>query len=337
MVHRVTLRQFGMTVSVEDGDTILQAALDQGLDYPCGCQSGNCGSCKSILVRGNVELAPYSEFALTDEEKASGLILACRAMPQGDCEVAYLEPDEVAAHPRRLLDCRVIEIVDLTHDIKRVRLEVEAGGPFSFSAGQYAEVTFDGVGKRDYSMANLPDDPVLEFHIRRMAGGEVSHFVADRLQVGDPVRVEGPFGVSYLREKHRGPVLAIAGGSGVAPIRSIVGRALAAGLAQEIKLYLGVRDERDIYLEKEFAALAAEHGNLALQVVLSEPSGSTDRRTGFLSDVLAEDFADLDGAKAYLAGPPVMVETCVAVLEKAGVWREDCHADAFYSVHELAS
>lgn len=337
MTFRVTVRQFDRPVSVEIGQTILAAALDQGQPYPCGCQSGNCGACKSVLVAGEVDMAPYSPFALSAEERQSGRILACRAVPWSDCEVAYLEPDEAVSHPRRLLDCRVLEIAALTHDIKRVRLEIAAGGPFDFTAGQYGAVTFAGLAPRDYSFANLPDEAILEFHIRVLDGGAVSRHVARDLAPGAAVRVEGPFGVSYLREGHRGPILAIAGGSGMAPIRSIVGRALAAGLAQPIHVYVGMRDERDVYLERELAELAARHPNLGFDVVLSEPTGPTDRRTGLLCDVLADDFTDLDGAKVYLAGPPVMVETCVSVLDNLGVRREDCHADAFYSAHELAA
>ncbi len=337
MSFRVTVRQFDRPVAVETGQTILQAALDQGHAYPCGCQSGNCGACKSTLYAGEIDMTPYSPFALTAEERQSGLILACRAVPWSDCEVGYLEPDELVSHPRRLLDCRVVEIADLTHDIKRVRLEVVAGGPFDFTAGQYGAVTFSDLAPRDYSFANLPDEPILEFHIRAVDGGGVSRYVARDLAVGETVRVDGPFGVSYLRERHRGPILAIAGGSGMAPILSIVGRALKAGLAQRIHLYIGMREERDVYLERELSGLAACHPNLAIDVVLSEPNGPTARRTGLLCDVLAADFGDLDGVKAYLAGPPVMVETCIAALGDLGVRREDCHADAFYSAHELAA
>jgi CDP-4-dehydro-6-deoxyglucose reductase/ferredoxin-NAD(P)+ reductase (naphthalene dioxygenase ferredoxin-specific) len=336
MGYRVKIRQYGETLAVETAQTILDAALSAGLDYPCSCQSGNCGACKSVLVSGEVDLLPYSEFALTDEERAAGLILACRAMPESDCEVAYLEPDEVAAHPQRKLACRVVELDDATHDIKRVRLAVEQGGPFTFSAGQYARVTFDGLPARDFSMANRPDDPVLEFHIRAVSGGAVSQFVARGLKRGDTVRVEGPFGVAYLREAHTGPVLALAGGSGLAPIRSIVERALQAGMRQPIHLYLGVRDERDVYLEAHFRELAARHPNLRFDVVLSEPSEPTRRRTGFLADAIAADHPTLDGAKVYLAGPPVMVETCVAAAERLGARKENCHADAFYTEADKA-
>jgi naphthalene 1,2-dioxygenase ferredoxin reductase component len=337
MVARVTIRNFSTVIDVPDGDTVLDVALDKGLDYPHGCRSGNCGACKSVLHKGEVELAEYSDFALTDEERGAGQILACRAMPRGDCEISFQEPDEAASHPRRLLDCKVVELVRATHDITIVRLEVAAGGSFMFSAGQYASVTFGNLPPRDYSMANHPDQPVLEFHVRAAQGGTVSAYVANQLKPGDMVGVEGPFGVSYLREKHTGPIVACAGGSGLAPIKSIIDTALSRGLKQPIKLYFGARDERDVYLESHFKALAAQHPNLEFHTVLSEPKAATARRTGLMVDVVRQDFRDLDGAKAYLAGPPIMVETCVTALEALGVRREDCHADAFYTAAEMAA
>lgn len=337
MSFRVTVKQFTDPLTVEMGQTILEAALERDLSYPHGCRSGNCGACKTELLAGEVEMSPYSEYALTAAEKAGGLILACRAVPWSDCTVKFLEFDDTAAHPLRHLICRVVGVANATHDIKRVRLKILDGGPYTFSAGQYASVQFPGQPARDYSMANRPDDPELEFHIRLMAGGAVTPYVANRLKIGDKVKVFGPHGTSYLRDRHTGPVLALAGGSGLAPIKSIVDTALANGAAQPIHLYVGVRDERDLYLEDHFRKLAKKHPNLSFVPVLSEPTAATTRRTGFLADALRADFTTLDGAKAYLAGPPIMVETAVAVLEALGLPRPDCHADAFYSEAEKAA
>jgi ferredoxin-NAD(P)+ reductase (naphthalene dioxygenase ferredoxin-specific) len=337
MTYTVAIRQHDAPITVEIGQTILEAALAQGVPYPHGCRSGNCGACKSRLISGDVEMSPYSEYALSDDERSDGLILACRAVPWEDAEIAWLGEDDVIAHPLRKMRCRVAEIEDVTHDIRRVRLEIDVGGPFAFTAGQYASLTFVGQPARDYSMANTPGDPVLEFHIRRVPDGAVSNFVGDALQPGDEVRVEGPYGSSWLRDAHRGPIVALAGGSGIAPVKSIIKSALAAGASQPIQMYFGVRAERDVYLEEHFAALAAKHENFNFEIVLSEPDGDTERRTGYLVDIVATDFADLDGAKAYLAGPPIMVETCVEKLKSIAVRDEDCHADAFYTEAEKAA
>ena len=258
-------------------------------------------------------------------------------MPWSDAEIAWLDTDELVVHPQRQLKCRVAGLEQATHDIRIVRLEILSGGPFSFAAGQYAQVKFAGLPARDYSMANRPDQAGLEFHIRQLGGGTASVYAATQLKLGDPVSVEGPLGTSYLRALHTGPILAIAGGSGLAPIKSIVATALAQGMAQPIRLYFGVRDERDLYGEREMAALAAVHPNFRFTPVLSTPSGPTARRTGFVHHAVAADLDDIDGMKAYLAGPPPMVEAAAALLAARGLRREDIHADAFYTEAEKAA
>lgn len=337
MSFTVNIQGWNAPVTVEMGQTILEASIAQGVPYPHGCRSGNCGACKTHLISGNVEMSPYSEFALTTEEKSSGLILACRSVPWEDAEVAWLGEDETVAHPLRKLTCRVAALDDLTHDIKRIRMEIDSGGPFVFSAGQYCSVTFAGQKPRDYSMANTPEDPVLEFHVRHVPGGASSAYVANVLSVGEQVAVEGPYGASWLREAHRGPILALAGGSGLAPIKSLVEHALNIGMEQEISLYFGVRDERDLYLEDRMTALCRRHPKLKFVPVLSEPAGRTSRRTGFLHQAVADDFSDMDGYKAYLAGPPPMVEAATGLLLEQGMRRVDIHADAFYTEAEKAT
>jgi ferredoxin-NAD(P)+ reductase (naphthalene dioxygenase ferredoxin-specific) len=334
MGHTLSIRQHFRPIAGESGATILEAALAAGVAYPHGCRSGNCGGCKSRLHAGEVELGPYSEYALSEAERGEGLILACRAMPWSDVTVSWLESDEIIVHPQRRLRCRVVGLDDMTHDIKRLRLDIEAGGPFTFSAGQFASLGFADLPARDYSMANRPDEPRLEFHVRRMGQG-ASAYVADRLRLGDTVAVAGPLGSAFLREQRGGPIVAIAGGSGLAPIKSIVETALAAGTTQPIHLYFGARDECDIYLERDFRALAAAHGNFRFTPVLSEPSAATVRRRGLVHEAASADLGDLDGAKAYLAGPPAMVEAATRLLvDIRGMRREDVHADAFYSEAE---
>ncbi len=338
MTRIVKIAQWGESVEVDDDQTLLEAALEQGVPYPHGCRSGNCGACKSRLYAGSVEMEPYSDFALTDEEKESGFVLACRSHPQENLEVAWLNDDEeMVAHPLRRFEAVVAERMEMTHDILRLRLAVPEDVEFAYTAGQYASLRFAGRPARDYSMASKPGGGMLEFHIRAMDDGEVSNFVRDEISEGDRVAVEGPYGAAYLREAHRGPILAIAGGSGLAPVKAILETALEKDMPQPMFLYFGVRGERDVYLEEEFARLAAAHERLRVQVVLSDPEGETDRRTGFVHEAVAADFDDLDGCKAYLAGPPVMVEAATEMLEIRDMRPEDIHADAFYTEAEKAA
>ena len=242
--------------------------------------------------------------------------------------------DESANHR---VECRVVGLTKAARDVHVVHLDVAAGGRFSFRAGQFASLTFDGFAARDYSMANRPDEKPLEFHICETGDDGASDYVARGLRLGERVSLEGPLGDAWLRADHAGPVLAVAGSSGLAPIKSIVETALAGRARRAIHLYFGARDEPDVYLEDRFLGLARQYANFRYVTVLSEPSVATSRRTGNVTDAIDADLATLDGFEAYVAGPPVMVEVAVALLRRRGMADADIHADPFYSEAEMAA
>jgi naphthalene 1,2-dioxygenase ferredoxin reductase component len=319
------------------GETILESLLQAGLAFPHNCQSGNCGACKCELIEGDTLELPYSEYALSAEERSRNLILACRTQVCGDCSVRPLDADEMVLHPSRVMRCRVVDIRELTHDIRGLELAIESGGPYGFSAGQHARLKFGpGIPERSYSMAGRPEQSTLEFHVRQVPRGQASGYVFTNLRVGAEAVVSGPLGNAYWRETHRGPMLAIAGGSGMAPIKSIIETALLDDPARTIHCYFGVREERDVYLESQLVELGRQHPNLHVQIVLSQPNGPTPRRTGTVAEAVAKDFVLLDGFKAYVAGPPAMVETTHTKLQSIGLATRDIHADAFYSQAEDA-
>jgi CDP-4-dehydro-6-deoxyglucose reductase/ferredoxin-NAD(P)+ reductase (naphthalene dioxygenase ferredoxin-specific) len=324
MPFTVTVPQLKARFEVGDDETIVEAATAQGVPFPFSCHSGTCGTCKSRLVSGDVTMLDhYSKFTLTDKERESGLILACCAIPQSDCEVAPVPQSPI---PARKLTCTVAALRDATHDIKILEVEPPGGVPLRFLAGQYADLTFGGLPARSYSMASKPGDSLLEFHVRRT--GQVSQHIHSSVKPGDKVTINAPIGTSYLRDEHKGPVLAVAGGSGLGPIKSILDTIVSRPSPPPIHFYFGVRDGRDLYYADHFRDLEAK-GLLSFVPVLSEPAGATTARTGFLADAIKSDFGTLGGFKAYLAGPPIMVETCLAAITASGLDLTDCHADAF--------
>ena len=316
---QITLEGHDQPVPVEAGDTILASLLRAGVPFPFSCQAGNCGTCKCELVSGDVLELEHSEHALAPEERAKGVILACRTQVWDDTVVRRIDAEELVMHPSRIMRCRVLQVEDLTHDIKGLHLEIEAGGPYVFSAGQYAELEFAAGLSRHYSMASTPDESELVFHVRHMPGGRTSAYVATQLKAGDRVKVSGPLGVSYLRDHHCGPVLLVAGGSGLAPIESILRTLLARCYAAPIALYLGAGSERDVYHEALFRDLAGRHPNFSYRVAFSEHAP------------MAEDLQLPQDLMAYLAGPPAMVEAATALLAARGLAPRQIHADAFYS------
>lgn len=331
MSIQIALEDLDRAIAAEPGDTLLDALIMAGVPFPYSCQAGNCGTCKCELLDGDIFELERSEHALSAEERARNIILACRTQAWGDTRIRRLEADDLAIHPARIMRCRVVALEALTHDIKGLRLVIEAGGPFTFSAGQYAQVEFGPGMSKHYSMASTPGEPELEFQIRHLPAGRTSAYVASELKVGDTVKVAGPLGASHLRDHHAGPVLLLAGGSGFAPIRSILCTLLGRNYPERVRLYFGVRSERDLYHEALLKDLAAKHPNFGYHVVLSEQKGERGRRYGLVHQAAAEDLQDVSGLKAYLAGPPVMVEAASAMLTARGLARRDIHADAFYN------
>ncbi len=239
--------------------------------------------------------------------------------------------------PRQRLVARVAELTRLTGDITLLRLDPGIAGPFRFRAGQYAQLTFGDLPPRDYSIGSRPDEATLEFHIRDTGDGGSSSYVANKLCLGEPVGIEGPFGEGYLRDADPRPVLAIAGGAGLAPMKSIIETLLAGGARQEILLYFGVRRESDVYLDAQLKALARTHRNLDVHIVLSESSPSSGFRLGLVSDAVAEDLEDLDRFTAYVAGPLPMVEATCRLLTQRGLPQARIYADPLLAKPDLRS
>lgn len=220
---------------------------------------------------------------------------------------------------------RVVEFRDVAPGVRAIRLE--PAGPFAFKAGQYARLTFDGFEERPFSIASAPHHGHLEFHIKSLGHG-ASGYAAGKLAVGETLTLRGPFGRAFLQPGDA-PFLAIGGGLGIAPLKSIIESALHQGHSGPIHLYMGGRHASDLYLEEFFSSLAAQNPQLKVTAVLSEASGDDRHRTGYVGRVAAGDFKELAGFMAYLAGPPAMIEDTLPLLLDKSMARENVFSDAF--------
>ncbi|HYX35090.1 MAG TPA: 2Fe-2S iron-sulfur cluster-binding protein [Oligoflexus sp.] len=325
MSYKATILSIDEDIVVVEGQTLLDAALNQGVDYPHSCKSGRCGVCKSRLTSGEVEHLSHLRFTLTEQEKADGFILACRAVPKTNVKAAWLSQEE---EPRFRLEGRVIGKSLLTHDT--VRLTVELSNSVRFHPGQFVLLRINGLPERSYSMSNRSSGSALEFFVRVIPGGRVSGWIGSELNPGTSVEVEGPFGSSYLRQDHTGPILAVAGGSGMAPIKAIVEAALHYGMKQDIHLYFGVREERDLYLLGHFESLQRQYSNLYFHTVLDRGSERSRHRIGRLDQVIFSDWKVFEGTwQAYVAGPPPLVESMAHRLPDKGIPPDSIFTDPF--------
>src|SRR4051794_15490896 len=176
-VHTVLLQPAGIEMEVEEGETVLDAAFRQGISLMHGCKEGQCSSCKSILMEGDIELLKYSTFALPDYERGQDYVLLCRTQAYSDLVVELLNYDEellLASLPVKEYSATISAIEALTHDIRRLEVRVEQ--PLQFRAGQYVDITVPGKGvTRSFSMANSPrEQQTLEFIIKIYPNGAFS-------------------------------------------------------------------------------------------------------------------------------------------------------------------
>ena len=333
MTFTVTLRPSGVAFQVEADETVLSAAIRQGVGLPYGCRDGACGSCKSRLLSGSVVLGEHQHKALSVEEEAAGYTLTCSATAQGDLEIEARTVVGAGDYPPRKMPCRVTSIEKAADDVAIVRLQLPANEAFRYRAGQYIEfILADGV-RRSYSMANAPhtqhNAPGAELHIRHMPGGRFTDHVFAKMAPRDMLRIEGPFGSFFVREDSDKPIVLLASGTGFAPIKAIVEHLRFIGSARPAVLYWGCRRRADLYMHDWMLQAAAELPWLTYVPVLSEARAADawSGRTGFVHEAVMADLGDLSAHQVYACGTPAMV----AAAERDFVARCKLPADEFYA------
>lgn len=314
-------------ISADIGNNLLDVLRANGVPISYSCMAGRCGTCRCRVTKGHV-LSSGPELG-RPRVVNDGEVLACQAVLTEDCTILLPEVDEVVVHPARIVKATVTSIERATHDI--VRLKLKPAKRIEFSPGQYISLQFTPDHIRPYSMAGLPDDSEMEFQIRRVPEGRVTEYVFDRLQVGDAVRLSGPLGTAYLRRKYTGPMLCVGGGTGLAPVLSIVRGALESGMPNDVHLYFGVRSEQDVYDSQRLMLLQAKYPQqLKVHIVIASGAAAHGWRSGLVTDAVAQDFPSLLGWRTYLCGAPVMVDAMSLLVKRLGVAPEHIYADAFY-------
>lgn len=322
----LVVEPFGQRVNADSGSNLLDVLRAHQMPISYSCMSGRCGTCRCKVLSGSVlNGSPESGRPHSGEDD---FVLACQAVLTDNCAIELLDTDDVVVHPARIIKATVTAIEAATHDIRRVRLRLAK--PAEFSPGQYAMLQFTPDHIRPYSMAGLPGDAEVEFQIRRVPDGRVTEYVFEQLKVGDSVRWSGPLGTAYLRQKHEGPMLCVGGGTGLAPVLSIVRGALEGGMTHPIHLYFGVRSAQDLYDVPRLRALAQTHSNLTVHIVVATGAALDDCRSGLVTDAIEKDIPSLDGWRAYLCGAPAMVEALNILTTRMGIRPGHIHADAFY-------
>lgn len=338
MSYQLTIEPIGQTIEVEDGQTILDASLRAGFYLPHACCHGLCATCKIQVLDGEVEHGEASNFALMDYERDSGLTLACCATLQSDVTIETDIEVEVDAQNLPMQDFAgtVSRIENLSPTIKGVWIKLDDAAGIRFQAGQYITLHLPGTNtSRAFSLANPPSaSGEIELNIRIVPGGQVTSWIHDSLQAGDRVTLSGPYGRFFVRKSAGLPHLFLAGGSGLSSPRSMILDLLGEGCTQPITLVYGARSQDELYYHDDFVALAAQHPNFTYVPALSSVANDSDWSgfRGFVHDAAKDHFSnDFRGHKAYLCGPPVMIDACITTLMQGRLFERDIFTEKFFS------
>lgn len=313
-----------------DGDsTILDDALIHGVNFPYGCQKGFCGKCKATIIEGEVTYEGDVPNGITPEEVADGMALLCQCRAKSDVALVVDELDSVADIEIRTLPCKVQSIKHLNHDVTQIFLKIPNAESLQYLAGQYIDLHHPDFEPRAFSIANAPsNDGLIELHVRLIEGGKFTNFIFNQLKEKSLLQLEGPKGDFFFREESKKPVILMAGGTGFAPVKSIVEHAIATKLNREIYLYWGVRDALDLYMDLP-QQWADEYDNIHFVPILSQPNEKWQGRKGLVHEGILEDFEDLTGYEVYACGPPEMVKSAAKSFVKQGMIQDNFFSDAF--------
>lgn len=340
MSQTLTIEPLGQAVSLRPDQTVLDACLRAGVWLPHACGHGVCGTCKVQVLDGEVEHGDASNFALMDFERDEGKILACCATAVGDLTIeAEIDEDPDAAflpledHTAELVEARM-----LTPTIRGLWLRTER--PLAFQAGQYLMLKVPGVeGERAFSIASRPGEELVELHIRRVPEGRATGWLHEQLQVGQRLHFTAPSGRFFVRKSAGVPMIFVGGGSGLSSPQSMVLDLLAEGCTLPITLVQGARNRDELYHRERFERLAAEHPNFHYLPVLSDLPADSDwaGARGYAHEAMKTHFkGDFRGHKAYLCGPPPMIEACLKTLMQGRLFERDIYTEKFFTAADAA-
>ena len=329
----VTIRSSGKSFEVREGESILVAGLRQGVMLPYSCKNGTCGSCKGRVNSGEVHYPFHPPIALERADYAEGYALMCQAEPLEDLEISVREIEAVRDIQVRIFPTRVADKALLAENVVRLRLKLPAAQRLQFLAGQYVEVLLKGGKKRAFSIASCPSlEDEIELHIRHVDGGDFTGHVFDQLQEKDILRLQGPQGNFFVRnDEPDRPLVMVGGGTGFAPLKSMIENLLEHDDRREIHLYWGARTTAELYLDELPTRWAREHSHIHYHRAISDevealPEGF---QRGFVHEVVAANHPDLSGHDVYMSGPPAMIEAAKKAFSENGLDSSRLYYDSF--------
>ena len=331
MSHSVTIAGSGETFVVGPGESVLAAALSQNLNLAHDCKSGTCGTCRVRLLEGAV-IYREEPMGHLPEEAEAGYALACQARPETDLVIeAEVQPPLAAAPARHR--AVVAGIRRFSPDVTHLTLELPEFDGFSYLPGQHVSILMEDGRPRSFSMASAPNGNRFDLHIRRIPGGAFTDGRLPGLREGEGLEVELPLGSFFLRQQDFRPLLMVATGTGLAPIKSILESLMDDPDCPPSVLYWGSREPHGLYLHDDIATWRARLPDFEYRPVLSRPGSGWEGRQGYVQDAVIAEIEDLSEYAIYLCGSPTMVASAKSAFIEQGASLNHIYSDSFLFQH----
>jgi CDP-4-dehydro-6-deoxyglucose reductase/3-phenylpropionate/trans-cinnamate dioxygenase ferredoxin reductase subunit len=333
--HRITVDS-GPSFDCAECETLVAAAERAGWALPASCRAGVCGSCEGAVCDGAFVVPGRNDDGAVIAGPAQAVKL-CRAKPRSDLTIAPREVQAIDPASRKPLTAKVLRIDKPASEVAVLKLRFPAGVRAKFRAGQYLKVVLDDGQERCFSMANPPhSNDGVELHVRYLQGGRFAEAVFNTLKLGDAVTLRLPQGDFWLRETDK-PIVFVAGGTGFAPVQSMVEDLLRRGVARPVRVYFGGRTAELLYRDALARQWTAKRADLVYVPVVSSPDAGWTGRAGLVHEAVLADLPMLAGHEVYACGAPAMVAAARDAFVRHGLAPEDFFCDAFAPSTALAA
>lgn len=315
----------GKQFQAGDSESLLDAALRQGVALAYSCKTGRCNTCKARIARGATKPL-RDEIGLSTAERDAGWVLTCARAAQDDIDLQVDDLGDIQLFPAKTNPCRIQALERPAPTVLKVTLRLPPAAELRFHAGQYIDVIGHGGLRRSYSIANAPrEDRLIELHIREVPGGAMSEYWFKNAKEGDLLRLHGPLGTFFLGDVENKDLVFLATGTGIAPVKAMLeGLATLKSQPRSVTIYWGNRHDSDFYWHP--AALPPGHRFVP---VLSSPNDGWQGARGHVQQVLAAQAPCLDNAVVYACGSEAMIDGARRALLQAGLAERQFYADAF--------
>lgn len=331
---KISINDGEKEIGARGGKPLLTTLKNAEVFIPSACGGrGSCGLCKCKVKSGAGEILPTELPWLSEQEKADNVRLSCQLKVRGDMQIE-IDPELLYVREFRTT---VIGLENLTHDIKQLTLKLEDPDAMEYKAGQFVQIETPAYDLTDepvyraYSMSSVPSSHnVIEMEVRLVPDGICTTYVHKHLKVGDKMIVNGPYG-EFRRTDTEKEMICIAGGSGMAPLKSILYDMREKGSQRKATYFFGAKTKRDLFLLDEMKQLENDLAAFKFIAALSAPDAADkwEGEVGLITDVVDRHTGDLSDAEAYLCGSPFMIDACIVVLKKHGMQEANIFYDKF--------